>query len=101
LNGTPLFVKVGFPLPTNWEQSKTYTYTIYLGTPTASGGILIDGNFIDNTGAATDLPVVYPNPNPPFEPILPGEPIVDLDQPITFTVEVTGWSNASGISIGN
>jgi hypothetical protein len=90
LADTPLFAKVGYSLPTNWEKGKTYTYTIYLGTPTASNGTLIDDTYIDNTGADTDLLVEG----------TPGDPITDTTDPIGFTVDVTGWTDALGIDIG-
>jgi hypothetical protein len=96
LAGQPLFVKVGFPLPTVWTMGKAYTYTIYLGTPNSSGGNVVDDNFVDNNGDDTDLPVVDPNDH---HPIPTPDPIVDVDKPIGFTVSVTDWSDASGIGL--
>jgi hypothetical protein len=59
--GKPLYIKVGYPLDTNWEMGKSYTYTIYLGTPNASNGILVnDYYFYDDLDASliqTDLVV--------------------------------------------
>jgi hypothetical protein len=96
LAGLPLFVKVGYPLPTVWTMGKAYTYTIYLGTPSASGGNVVDPDFVDNGGNDTDLPVVDPNDH---HPIPVPDPIVDVDKPIGFTVSVSDWSDASGIGL--
>jgi hypothetical protein len=93
-----LYVKVGYPLPTNFAMGKTHIYTIYLGTPSASGGNLVEETFIDKDGGATDLPVIDPKTREDKE--IP-EPIVDLDQPVDLILTVGGWSNASGIAIGN
>ena len=83
-----LFVKVGYPLPTNWEMSKAYIYSILLGTTDASGGILIEENFIDEDGNITDLTVVDPKTE---EPLDPEKPIVDTNKPIGFVVKVEDW----------
>jgi hypothetical protein len=96
LAGQPLFVKVGFPLPTTWAMGKAYTYTIYLGTPSSSGGNVVDPDFVDPGGNDTDLPVVDPNDH---HPIPVPDPIVDVNEPIGFTVSVTDWSDASGIGL--
>jgi hypothetical protein len=96
LAGTPLFVKVGYPLPTVWEMSYAYTYTIYLGTPNATGGYLIDDTFIDEEGGETDLPVVDPNTGEKKD--IP-DPIFDTDLPIGFVVDVDTWTDASGINL--
>ena len=83
----PLFVKVGYPLPTNWEIGKAYTYTIHIGDG-SSGGNLIEGNFIDEKGDETDLPVVYPETG---EPIDPPDPIFPENDVIGFVVSVENW----------
>jgi hypothetical protein len=90
----PLFVKVGYPLPTNWEMSKTYTYTIYLGTPDATGGNLANEDFIDAGGNPDDkLPVVDPSTE---EKIDPSDPVVDTSKDLGFIVDVTPWSDYIG-----
>jgi hypothetical protein len=83
-----LFVKVAYSLPTTWAQGKAYTYTLYLGTPDASGGNLADGDFVDEDGNDSNLPVVDPDDD---EQIDPNDPIVDTNKPIGFEVDVTGW----------
>ena len=83
-----LFVKVGYPLPTEWLMNKAYNYVIYLDG-SSSGGTLIDENFIDEEGEDTDLPVVDPETG---EPIEPEEPIF-TDKPIGFYVTVAEWAN--------
>jgi hypothetical protein len=91
----PLFIKVGYPLDTNWEMGKTYTYTINLGPLGSTGGRLIDDNFIAEDGARTDLPVVYPDSG---EEIDVPEPIFN-GTVIDFTVSVGDWEDATGISL--
>ncbi|MCL2072333.1 MAG: fimbrillin family protein [Marinilabiliaceae bacterium] len=81
-----LFVKVGYPLPTEWFMNKAYNYVLYLDG-TSSGGTLIDGNFIDEDGDTTELPVVDPETE---EPIEPEDPIF-TDKPIGFFVVVADW----------
>ncbi|MDR0295596.1 MAG: fimbrillin family protein [Prevotellaceae bacterium] len=86
-----LFVKVAYPLPTNWEMSKAYTYTIHLGTPESSGGNLIEENFMDKDGNDSGLPVVHPDTEEPIDvpqPIFP-------DKPIGFIVTVEDWGTPS------
>jgi hypothetical protein len=96
LDGKPLFVKVGFPLNTNWLMGKAYTYTINLGTPSSSGGNLVDDNFMDENGDDSGLPVV--DPSDEDEKNIP-DPIVDITKPIDFTVSVTDWTDASGVTL--
>ena len=82
----PLFVKVGYPLPTNWLMSKAYAYTVYLNED-SSGGNLIEENFIDEDGDDSGLPVVNPETEESIDkpsPIFP-------DQPIGFNVNVDNW----------
>ena len=93
-SGTPLFVKVGFSLPTDWEMGKAYAYTIHLGTLDTSGGNLTSDNFIDKDGDETDLPVIVDGE----EKEVP-QPIVDLDKPIGFIVSVSDWEDAAGIPL--
>jgi hypothetical protein len=88
-----LFVKVGYPLPTVWEMGKGYTYTIYLGTLDASGGNLVDPDFMNDNGTDSGLPVVDPSNN---DPINVPDPIVDTTKPIGFTVSVTDWTDVAG-----
>jgi hypothetical protein len=104
LNGEPLFVKVGYPLATPWEDGKAYTYVLHLGNPNYIGGYLIDENFYDEDGIRTDLPVNYPGAPEP-EPGDPDYPDPDPDVPdpvypdptdpenwvIGFDVIVTDW----------
>ena len=86
----PLFVKVGYALPTNWEMSKAYTYTLYLGTPDSSGGNLIDENFVDEEGDDSGLPVVDPSTGEEIE--IPE--VVFPNKPIGFVVSVEDWGAA-------
>ena len=86
----PLFVKVGFPLPTNWEMGKAYTYTIHLGTNDTSGGNLTDDTFIEDDGTDTDLPVIIDGE----EKDIP-DPIIDVTKPIGFDVTVSDWGAAT------
>jgi hypothetical protein len=92
----PLFVKVGYPLNTVWEMNKAYTYTIYLGTPDASGGNIVDPNFVDPSGGDSGLPVVDPDdPSPTPTPLPVPSPIVDGSKPIGFTVSVSDWTDSA------
>ena len=84
----PLFVKVGYALPTNWLMGKAYTYTIHLGTLDSYGGNLIAGNFVDQNGADSGLPVVTPDTQ---EPIVVPQPIFPDNKPIGFIVSVDDW----------
>ncbi|MGL5681898.1 MAG: fimbrillin family protein [Marinifilaceae bacterium] len=86
-----LWVKVGYGFATKWDPATQYTYTINLGTQGASGGNLIDGNFIDDNGNSTQLPVETPDSK---EPIEPGDPIVDTDKYIDFDVSVNPWKTS-------
>jgi hypothetical protein len=91
-----LFVKVGYPFNTTWEMGKSYTYTINLGTPSASGGNLTDDYFIDEEGGTTLLPVIHPDTE---EDIDVPDPIVDTDQPIDFIVTVGEWTEITAIPL--
>jgi hypothetical protein len=82
-----LFVKVGYPLDSVWAMGTSYTYTIYLGTPDASGGNLTDPDFVGEDGTDTNLPVKDPTTG---DIITPEDPIVK-DGPIGFEVSVTPW----------
>lgn len=82
LKGTSLFVKVGFPLSSDFEllQGKAYLFNLRLGTRGSSGGILIDSFYYDEKGNRTNLPVIN----------------VDLGNPINdgkfhFNVDVAPW----------
>jgi hypothetical protein len=92
----PLFVKVGFPLPTNWQMSKAYTYSIFLGHPDASGGNLVEGNLIDEDGKNTNLPVRQPDTGAVVN--VP-DPVVNLSNPITIIVSVDDWGTANEIDM--
>jgi hypothetical protein len=99
LNGKPLFVKVGYPLGTEWLQSTAYTYVLRLGDPAAGGGQLIDENFYDENGDRTDLPVVYPTtPGDPDQPDIP-DPIYPTNNVIGFDVVVTDWLDGGDINL--
>lgn len=91
-----LFVKVAYPLPTNWEPGKAFTYTIHLGTSNGSGGNLIAGNFVDENGNDSGLPVVIPETE---DPITVPNPIFDTDKPIGITVSVDAWDNMTAQDI--
>jgi hypothetical protein len=69
-------------------MGKSYVYTIYLGTPNATGGYLVDSNFIFDNIHNTYLPVIHPDTE---EPINVGDPIVDLTQPIDVIMKETAW----------
>ncbi len=89
-NGKPLYVVVGYPLPNEfWEMGIGYTYTIYLGTNDASGGILMDDRYVDGDGEFVNIAVIDPDTE---EPIDPEEPIVDTTKGIGFIVSVTDWT---------
>lgn len=91
-----LFVKVGYSLPTEWLMGKAFTYTIYLGTPNASGGNLVFPNFIEDDGSDSGLPVVSPGTGEGKD--VP-DPIFDTDEPIGFVVSVDDWTNANGVDL--
>ena len=84
----PLFIKVGYPLPTDWLMGKAYAYTIYIADGTSSGGNLIEGTFIDENGDGTNLIVVYPETG---EPIEPPDVIFPENSVIGFVVSVENW----------
>ncbi|MDR0954685.1 MAG: fimbrillin family protein [Rikenellaceae bacterium] len=81
LTGTPLFVKVGYSINTEWEMGKAYTYVLHLGDPSKSGGNLIDQYYIDEDGDTTDLPVNITVP----------APIYTSSYEIGIEVKVTDW----------
>jgi hypothetical protein len=81
LDNTHLFIKVGYPLSTNWEMSKAYTYVIHLGDPAASGGYLVTDNYIDEQGNEVAFPVIEGDvPDPIYEGTYIG-----------FTTDVSPW----------
>lgn len=92
----PLFVKVAYPLPTNWLMGKAYTYTIHLGTSNDSGGKLIDDNFMDEDGNDSELSVV--NPDTGSDINVP-DPIFNINKPIGITVTVNSWDEQPVIDI--
>ena len=84
----PLFIKVGYPLPTDWLMGKAYAYTIHIADGNSSGGNLIEGTFIDENGEGTSLIVVYPETG---EPIEPPDVIFPDNDVIGFVVNVENW----------
>ena len=84
----PLFIKVGYSLPTDWLMGKAYAYTIHIADGNSSGGNLIEGNFIDENGEGTNLIVVYPETG---EPIEPPDVIFPDNAVIGFVVSVENW----------
>ena len=91
-----LFVKVGYPLPTHWEMGKSYAYTVYIADGESSGGNLIEGNFIDENGNTTTLPVVDPQTG---VPIVPPGPIFPDSEVIGFTITVGAWDAQDDIPL--
>jgi hypothetical protein len=93
----PLFVKVGYPFskpsPFTWEKGKGYIYNIYMGTPDASNGYIVDPSYYDDEGNRTDLPVLEPDPKNP------GEPINPADNVIHFDVKVSDWADTPPINV--
>ncbi len=91
LAGTPLFVKVGYPLGDSTFDlvaGQSYNYDINLGVAGATNGYLIDENYYDEDGNRTELPVEG----------------LDINDPITsgyinFTVSVEEWTNDSGVDM--
>ena len=84
-----LYVKVGFPLGTNWEMGKAYTYIITLGDIDFSGGYLVDEHYINDVGEPVDLKVI--------DPEVPGP--INEDKVIGFVVSVEDWDETPGIGI--
>jgi hypothetical protein len=82
-----LFVKVAYPLPTNWAMGKAYVYTIYLADGNSSGGNLIDEKFVDENGNDSKLPVIYPETGEKIDVLDPIFP----DKPIGFIIVVEDW----------
>lgn len=82
------YIKVGFPLNlaaaggTPWAQAKSYTYTIYLGTPDATNGTILDEFYYKEDGTRTNEKITEGTPG---KPTTPGD--------INFEVDVTGWGN--------
>jgi len=89
----PLFVKVGYPLPTLWLMGKAFTYTIFIADGNSSGGNLVEENFIDENGDDTDIPVINPETGEPVEPPAPVFP----GNTIGFMVSVEGWDETGNI----
>lgn len=99
------FVRVGYPLDLSaikdvadaskgWEMNKRYTYTIQLGTPGATNGILLDPSYVSNDGSTPTPAVKVDNPKDvtPGNPVTPGL--------INFDVAVSDWiDNAGGTDI--
>jgi hypothetical protein len=83
----PLYVKVGYPLDTNWEMGKSYTYTIHLDPLNSSGGYLVDDNFYTEYGQ-TLLPVIDPQTGEGYDV---GEPIFSASNSLGCLVSVGEW----------
>ena len=96
----PLFVKVGFPLPTDgagnftWEKGRGYTYNIVLGIFDSSNGFILDENYYDENGNRTDLPLLEIRE----EYKLPGDPL--NDGKIHFILVVNEWDNDDESEVG-
>lgn len=86
------FVKVAYPLnltTTPWATQKSYTYNIYLGTPDATNGILIDHLYYYADGKrVTDGTNYHEVNSKPGEDITPGD--------INFDVSVDPWTEEIG-----
>lgn len=101
--GKPLFIKVGFPLPTtvgeganiasSWQAGKGYNYKIKLGTADATGGNYIDNKYIDEYGTLTEIPITDGN----GKPVEPGDPVANGT--IGFIVNVTEWATDEAVEI--
>lgn len=101
--GKPLFIRVGFPLPTivgegenavsSWQAGKGYNYKIKLGTADASGGNYIDNEYIDENGNKTGIPITDGN----GKPVEPGDPVANGT--IGFIVNVTEWATDEAVEI--
>ena len=95
---SPLFVKAGFPLPSDagnftWEIGRSYTYNIGLGTHGSCNGYLLDDHYYDNKGKRTPLPLIG------------DKQIGDKlqDGVIHVKLEINDWVNGGGgvISVGS
>lgn len=90
------FVKVAYPLNLNagsngtaWATQKSYTYNIYLGTPDATNGILIDHLYYYADGKrVTDGTNYHEVNSKPGEDVTPGD--------ISFDVSVDPWTEEIG-----
>lgn len=90
------YVKVAYVLNLNtadagtaWATQTSYTYTIYLGTPDATNGTLIDHLYYYADGTrVTDNTNYHEVNGKPGDPVTPGD--------INFDVEVTPWTGESG-----
>lgn len=91
------YVRVLFPLDlmsgtnTQWDPSKRYTYTLIVGTPDSSNGILMDPEYKDENNGSTGDAVDNPKVNP-------GEPVTKKGK-ITFKVTVEDWTDQAGVDI--
>jgi len=97
----PLFVKAGFPLPTDaagnftWQKGYGYLYNIVLGTYDSSNGYILDENYYDENGDRTDLPLLEIRE----EYKLPGDPLNDGN--IHFILNVVEWDKEHEEEVGN
>ncbi|MDD3108900.1 MAG: hypothetical protein PHV49_06825, partial [Alistipes sp.] len=66
-----------------------YTYNICLGTTNSTGGYYLEGNYIDQNGNLTQLPIGK----------TPGTPVANGN--INFKVTVSPWSAENNTSIYN
>jgi hypothetical protein len=92
LNGKPLYVKVGYPLGTEWYQGKAYTYVFVLGDAKSSAGNYVSKYYIDENGNETDLELIGGSDVP--DPVYP-----DNNDKIGFNVDVADWDEVSAITI--
>ncbi|MFR9602913.1 MAG: hypothetical protein SNG02_03465 [Rikenellaceae bacterium] len=82
---TALYVKVGYPLTTNWSWGKGYTYNIKIGTVDASNGYLLDDYYYDESGTKTKYPIDFDKEV--------GDPI--SDGTIDFDILVIDWDDST------
>lgn len=81
---TTLFVKVGYPMSTNWSSGKGYTYNVKIGTEDASNGYLLDDYYYDQDGKKTKFPIDFDKEV--------GDPI--SDGTIDFDITVNDWDDS-------
>jgi hypothetical protein len=91
----PLYAKAGFPLADSLKMGIAYNYTIYLGTNNTTGGYLIEDNFVDQNGVATDLPYLDPTTGADKQP---GQPLVTAGG-VSFVVDEAAWESADVPSV--
>ncbi len=75
-----LFIKVAFPMDTEWNKNLIYSYSAQLGGLGTSGGLYMDDTYYDENGNDTDLLI---------DTAEVGESVNDNN--INFTPVVTSW----------